>query len=250
MTLSDGTPLDTAAAAANFDSYGLRKLEQNFRPSDVLNSYAKSEVIDPLTVKFTFKKPSSGFLQGTSVIVSGLVAQATWPRRFDELGDATKVIGPGSFVVESQTVGPEILFKAQEDYNWAPKSFAHQGRDCLDEIRLLIVPEDSVRIGALLSGQADVVRQIQAHVKAQITSAGFQLFAPPTRGINNSGVFLPDNPLVADVNVWQALLHGTDTKEIDVTIFSEHYPQETSILAWTAKVYVNLAYKLAFDPVL
>ncbi|WP_426032179.1 ABC transporter substrate-binding protein [Cypionkella sp. TWP1-2-1b2] len=66
LTFSDGTPLDAAAVAANFDSYGVGKPEQNFRPSEVLNNYAKSEVIDPLTVKFTVKKPSPRFLQGTS----------------------------------------------------------------------------------------------------------------------------------------------------------------------------------------
>lgn len=172
VTFSDGTLLDAVAVAANFDSYGLGKPEQNFRPSEVLNNYEKSEVIDPLTVKFTFKKPSPGFLQGTSVIGSGLVSLSTLARKFDELGDASKVIGSGPFVVTSETVGTEILFKVREDYNWAPKSFAHQGRAYLDEIRLLIVPEDSVRIGALLSGQADVVRQIQAYDEAQITAAG------------------------------------------------------------------------------
>ena len=52
------------------------------------------------------------------------------------------------------------------------------------------------------------------------------------------------------MKVRQALLHGTDTKEIVSTIFSAHYPQATSTLAWTAMGYVNLADKLAFDPVL
>ncbi|MEO5616015.1 MAG: ABC transporter substrate-binding protein [Cypionkella sp.] len=63
-------------------------------------------------------------------------------------------------------------------------------------------------------------------------------------------MFRPNNPLVADVKVRQALLHGTDTKEIVSTIFSEHYPKATSILASTAKGYVNLADRLAFDPFL
>ena len=49
-------------------------------------------------------------------------------------------------------------------------------------------------IGVLLSGQADVVPQIQAYDEAQIGSAGFQLFATPTQGINNSVVFRPDTP--------------------------------------------------------
>jgi ABC-type transport system substrate-binding protein len=44
----------------------------------VINNYDRSEVIDPLTVKFYFKKPSPGFLQGTATIGSGLVSLAPW----------------------------------------------------------------------------------------------------------------------------------------------------------------------------
>lgn len=250
VTFSDGTPLDAAAVAANFDSFGLGNPDLNFRPSEVVNNYERSEVIDPLTVKFYFKQPSAGFLQGTSVIGSGLISLSTLARKFDELGDATKVIASGPFVVESEVVGTELVLKAREDYAWAPKGSANQGRAYLDGIRLLVVPEDSVRIGALLSGQADVVRQIQAYDEAQITAAGFTLHAPPTRGINNSIVFRPDNPLVGDVKVRKALLHATDTAEIISTIFSANYPQATSIIASTATGYVNLSDKLKFDPAL
>ncbi|MCA3444685.1 MAG: TIGR04028 family ABC transporter substrate-binding protein [Rhodobacter sp.] len=250
VTFSDGTPLDAAAVAANFDSFGLGNKDLNFRPSEVVNNYDRSEVIDPLTVKFHFKAPSPGFLQGTSVIGSGLISLSTLARKFDELGDATLVIGSGPFVATSQTTGTELVLKAREDYAWGPKNFEHQGRANLDEIRFLIVPEDSVRIGALLSGQADVVRQIQAYDEAQITAAGFNLFAPPTRGINNSVVFRPDNPLVADVRVRQALLHAIDTQEIVDTLFSANYPRATSIIASTAQGYVDLSDKLRFDPVL
>ena len=248
VTFSDGTPLDAAAVAQNFDSFGLGNQDRNFRPSEVVNNYERSEVIDPLTVRFHFKQPSPGFLQGTSVIGSGLVAPATLARSFDELGDATLVIGSGPFVAVSETVGTELVLQAREDYNWGPKNLAHQGRALLDEIRILIVPEDSVRIGALLSGQADVVRQIQAYDEPQIEAAGFNLYAPPTRGINNSVVFRPDNPLVADLRVRQALLHGTDTAEIVSTLFSDNYPRATSILSSKAQGYVDLSAKLAYDP--
>jgi peptide/nickel transport system substrate-binding protein len=250
VTFSDGTPLDAAAVAANFDSFGLGNPDLNFRPSEVVNNYDRSEVIDPLTVRLHFKAPSPGFLQGTSVIGSGLVSLSTLARKFDELGDATKVIGSGPFVAVSQTTGSELVLKAREDYAWGPKNFTHQGRAHLDEIRFLIVPEDSVRIGALLSGQADIVRQIQAYDEAQIEAAGFQLFAPPTRGINNSVVFRPDNPLVADVRVRRALLHATDTQEIVDTLFSANYPRATSIIASSAIGYTDLSSKLAFDPAL
>lgn len=67
VTFSDGTALDAAAVAANFDSFGLGDPDLNFRPSEVVNKYDRSEVIDPLTVRLHFKAPSPGFLQGTTV---------------------------------------------------------------------------------------------------------------------------------------------------------------------------------------
>ena len=59
----------------------------------------RSEVIDPLTVRFYFQRPSPGFLQGTSVIGSGLVSLRTLALPYDQLGDATKIVGSGPFVV-------------------------------------------------------------------------------------------------------------------------------------------------------
>src|SRR5476651_1421288 len=72
VTFSDGTPVDAAAVAKNFDTYGLGNKELKHPVSEVISNYSRSDVIDPLTVKFTFSKPSAGFLQGTSVIGSGL----------------------------------------------------------------------------------------------------------------------------------------------------------------------------------
>ncbi len=247
VTFSDGTPLDASAVAQNFDTFVLGNKERNLPVSEVVNNYERSEVLDPLTVRFHFKAPSPGFLQGTSVIGSGLVSPATLKRNFAELGDARLIVGSGPFVVESETLGTELVLKVREDYDWGPAKLAHKGRAHLDGIRYVIVPEDGVRIGALTSGQGDVVRQIQAYDEDALTSEGFAISAPSTRGVNNSIVFRPDNPLVADVKVRQALLHGTDRQAIVQTLFSKNYPVATSVLASTALGYVDLSDKLRFD---
>jgi peptide/nickel transport system substrate-binding protein len=88
VTFSDGTPLDANAVAKNFDTYGLGNKALNQPVSEVINNYLKSEVIDPLTVKFFFKSPSPGFLQGTSAIGSGLVSLSTLEKNFNQLGSA------------------------------------------------------------------------------------------------------------------------------------------------------------------
>ena len=247
VTFSDGTPLDAAAVAKNYDTYGLGNKELKLPVSEVINNYERSEVVDPLTVKFYFKKPSPGFLQGTSVIGSGLVSLATLARPFEELGDATKIIGSGPFVVTAETLGKELTLTARKDYAWGPAKHAHQGRARLDEIKLIVTPEDSVRIGALLSGQAGFIRQVQAYDEKRVLDQKFAIYAPSTRGVNNSVVFRPDNALVADVKVRKALLHATNTQEIVQTLFSANYPQATSVIASTALGYVNLSAKLGYD---
>ncbi|KML71593.1 TIGR04028 family ABC transporter substrate-binding protein [Pectobacterium peruviense] len=249
VSFSDGTPLDANAVAKNVDTYGLGNTALNQPVSEVINNYLRSEVIDPLTVKFYFKKPSPGFLQGTSAIGSGLVSLSTLERNFNQLGNAKNIIGSGPFVVSSEKLGRELKLTARKDYDWAPVKSKHQGRAYLDGITYLVTPEDSVRIGALVSGQADFIRQIQAYDEKRVQSQGFNLYAPPTRGVNNSVVFRPDNPLVADIRVRKALLHATNTKEIIDTLFSDNYPQARSPLAKTAAGYVDLSSKLTFDPV-
>ncbi|MGG5819057.1 TIGR04028 family ABC transporter substrate-binding protein [Falsiroseomonas sp. HW251] len=247
VTFSDGTPLDAAAVARNFDAFGLGNRDLRLPVSEVIVNYVRSEVVDPLTVRFVFSRPSPGFLQGTSVIGSGLVAARTLAVPFDQLGDATRIIGSGPFVVGRQVLGRELTLNARADYAWGPRNHPHQGRALLDSIRIIVTPEDSVRIGALQAGQAHVIRQIQAYDEAQVAARGFQLFAPSTRGVNNSIAFRPDNPLVADLRVRRALLHATNAREVVDTLFSANYPVATSVIASTARGYVNLAEQLRFD---
>ena len=248
VTFSDGTPVDAAAVAKNFDVFGLGNKELKYPVSEVITNYKGSTVVDPLTVTFHFHKPSVGFLQGTSVIGSGLVSLKTLSLPFDALGDATKIIGSGPFVVASEVLGRELVMTARKDYAWGPKKHPHQGRAILDGIKYVITPEDSVRIGALLAGQAQVIRQVQAYDEKQVLSKGFVIRAPSTRGVNNSIAFRPDNPLVADVRVRRALLHATNAKEIVATLFSANYPQARSVIASTAQGFVDLSARLTYDP--
>lgn len=247
MTFSDGTPLDANAVAKNFDTYGLGNKALRLPVSEVINNYDHSEVIDPLTVKFYFKRSSPGFLQGTATIGSGLVSLSTLNRQYDELGDARHIIGSGPFVVSGETLGREVDLSVRQDYRWGPAKLAQQGRANLDAIKVIVTPEDSVRIGALQAGQADFIRQIQAYDEKQTQDQGFTIHAAPTRGVNDSIAFRPDNPLVADIRVRQALLHATDSKQIVDTLFSANYPQAKSVIASSAAGFVDLSDKLTFD---
>ena len=250
VTFSDGTPLDAAAVAKNFDTYGLGNADLGLTISEAINNYAGSEVVDADTVTFRFSAPAPGFLQATSTINSGLLSPETLDKSLEELGagNATDIVGSGPFVITEEELGTELTLEAREDYDWAPPSFEHQGRAYLDAIHLIVTPEDSVRIGSLLSGQADYIRYVQAFDEARVESSGFDLYAPQTRGVNNALSLRFTNPLLSDIRVRQALVAGVDSQEVVDTIFTGNYPAATSALSASAPGYKDESEHYAYDP--
>ncbi|MEU0563856.1 TIGR04028 family ABC transporter substrate-binding protein [Nonomuraea sp. NPDC005983] len=248
VTFSDGSPLDAAAVAANFDVYGKGDTALKLPPAEFVNNYERSEVVDPHTVRFFFDKPSPGFLQGTSVIGAGLVSKKTISLPYEEQCQLKNVIGSGPFTVEKQVVDEEIDLAARKDYDWAPPSSQHQGRAYLDKIKIIVTPEDNVRVGALTSGQADFVRYVQAYDEKTVKDAGFTIYAEPTRGVNNGLYLRPGNSILRDLDVRKALQAGTNAKEVVDTLFTASYPVATSVLSHLAQGYVDLSKELAYDP--
>ncbi|MEV1002204.1 TIGR04028 family ABC transporter substrate-binding protein [Nonomuraea sp. NPDC050202] len=248
VTFSDGSPLDADAVAANFDVYGLGDEKLKLPVAEFVNNYERSEVIDPLTVRFHFDRPSPGFLQGTSVIGAGLVSKKTISLPYEQQCQLKNIIGSGPFTLKKQILDKEVDLVARKDYDWAPPSSQHQGRAYLDEIKIIVTPEDNVRVGALTSGQADMVRYVQAYDEQTVKDAGFRIHAEPTRGVNNGLYLRPGNSLLKDPDVRTALRLGTNAREIVDTLFTESYPVATSVLSHLAQGYVDLSKELAHDP--
>lgn len=250
VTFSDGTPLDAEAVAANFDLYGKGDPERALIVSEAINNYSHSEVIDDTTVAFHFEAPAPGFLQATATINSGLLHPDTLAGSFEDFapGNSTEVIGTGPFVITEESLGTSLTLTAREDYDWAPPSLEHQGRARLDAVQIEVTPEDSVRVGSLLSGQADVVRYVQAQDEAQVAGAGFDIYAPQTNGVNNSISIRFGHEILSDLRVRQALIAGTNRQEVVDTIYTDHYPLATSTLSSGAAGYLDTSEHLDYDP--
>ncbi|MEV7608038.1 TIGR04028 family ABC transporter substrate-binding protein [Microbacterium sp. NPDC089320] len=250
VTFSDGTPVDAAAVAKNFDTYGLGDPERGLTVSEAINNYASSEVVDDDTVTFRFSAPAPGFLQATSTINSGLLSPETLDGTIEDFGagNAEEIIGAGPFTLTDEKLGTEFTLTAREDYAWAPESAENQGRPYVDAVHVLVTPEDSVRIGSLLAGQADYVRYVQAFDEDRVESAGFTLYAPQTRGVNNSLSLRPENPVLSDIKVRQALVAAVDAQEVVDTLFTENYPVATSVLSQEALGYKDESEHYAYDP--
>lgn len=248
VTFSDGTPLDAAAVAANFDTYGTTNTDLKLPVAEIINNYESSDVIDDTTVTFHFSQPSPGFLQATSVIGAGIVSPKNLGLTYEEQCQIENVIGSGPFVLESEVPEQEVVLAAREDYDWAPPSFEHQGRAYLDKIQIIVTPEAGVRVGALTSGQADIIRKIDPFDEKTVADAGLDFYAPTTNGVNATLNLRMTNSILSDLRVRQALLHGTNVDELISTLLSDGYPKATSVVASNALGYADQSDLLTFDP--
>ncbi|GAB3698394.1 TIGR04028 family ABC transporter substrate-binding protein [Corynebacterium nasicanis] len=239
VTYSDGTPLTPENVVANFDLFGIGDSERMLTSSEQITNYERGEVIDHDTVRFHFSAPAPGFAQATSSFNAGLLADATLELANDGFapGNATGVIGSGPFVITGEQLGTRLTLDACEDYDWAPPAHPHQGRTPLDGIDYVLAAEDSVRVGALVAGQADVARQIEAPVEKHLRDEGIEVVWHGTNGVNNSLSFRFMHPHLRDIRMRQALIHAIDRTEIMHTLFSDSYVPATSALAHTALGY-------------
>lgn len=251
VTFSDGTPLDAAVVAKNFDLYGLGDPSRTLPVSEAVNNYESSEVIDDDTVRFDFTAPAPGFLQATSTITSGILSSETLDRDFEGFaaGSASEIIGSGPFVIASEELGSSITLEARDDYAWAPPSFENQGRPYLDEVQFVVTPENSVRVGALLSGQGHVARKIEPQDEAQVLGAeGFTVDAPQTSGVNNALNLRLREPVMEDIRVRQAIVAAVDRPGLIDSLYTDNYPLATSVLSSSAMGYVDTSEYFEYDP--
>ncbi|WP_198392782.1 TIGR04028 family ABC transporter substrate-binding protein [Brevibacterium yomogidense] len=250
VTYSDGSPLDAENVAQNFDLFGLGDNARGLPISEQITNYAGSDVLDDRTVVFRFDAPSPGFPQATSTMNQGLLSSATLDLDSEGFGPgrATGVATSGPFYIAEEVVGTRLSIRVREDYDWAPPHFEHQGRAYLDGLDYLVNAEYSVRIGALVSGQADGVRDVQAPDEARIVEKGIQLFAQPTNGINNCMTLRQRDPVLSDLRVRRALTAAIDRERIVSKLFTDNYPVATGILARGAAGYVEAPGAWAYDP--
>lgn len=248
VTFSDGTPLDAETVALNFDHMGLGDTELGLASQEFITNYEASEVINEHTVKFTFSAPSPGFLQATSVVGAAIVAKSTAELPYEQQCQLENFVGTGPFTVSDIQPEQQYTLAVREDYDWAPEASEHQGRAYLDEIQMIVTPEDSVRIGALTSNQAHAVRQIQAYDFATLQSQGAELHLAPTNGVNPQFVLRPGHPILEDIQVRQALLAGTDTETAIGSVYQGQFTVATSPLSSGATGYIDLSDQLQYDP--
>ncbi|NQX26558.1 ABC transporter substrate-binding protein [Microbacteriaceae bacterium VKM Ac-2854] len=250
VTFSDGTALDATAVKTAYD--GIVALgAASYLGISYLAGYQSTEVVDDDTVKVTFATPNVSFLQATSTTTLGILSPATYAKTAEErcAGD---LVGSGLFVLDSYVANTEAVLSRRDGYAWPSALVENQGESYLDGIQVSYVPEDSVRVGNLISGGTDLAwprTPISEADQARIEAEGGTIESRSLPG--NAQGYIPNvkngGPL-ADVKVRGAITKAIDYDSYASTVFWDGYPVVSSAYDTSTPSYADNSELLAFDP--
>ncbi|WP_308163957.1 ABC transporter substrate-binding protein [Nonomuraea sediminis] len=161
VTFHDGTPFDAASVKANLDQFRV----SGYNPAVAaiqLRAFDKAEVVSRYQLKITLREPDGLFLDFLASPYSGQVSPKSLKSAKNLKFGGPDLVGTGPFILDRFVQGQEIHYRRNLAYTWPPAGAAHQGPAYLSEITYRLLPEAAVRVGALTSGQVQVIEGVPA----------------------------------------------------------------------------------------
>lgn len=236
VTFTDGEKFNAEAVKANFDHITAEETASAHAASmlGVGTGYESTEVIDEHTVAVNFSKPYAPFLQAASTSLLGFYSPAVLESSADKLktGGPDVTIGTGPFILESYTPDQELVYSANPEYHWAPENASNVGPVAIESLTIRILPENSVRAGAVSEGEADLATNLTPTDVGGL-SDGVEVNSAALPGIPYSLYLNEKNGVFADKKVREAFSLGFDLDSAVETIFDGQFDRAWSILAPT-----------------
>jgi peptide/nickel transport system substrate-binding protein len=245
VTFSDGTPFTADVVKANFDDIIANGAKANAAlPS--FGGYESTTVVDPQTVTVAFSTPNAPFLQAASQVGLSFVAPSTLAVPFEER--ATSAIGTGPYTLESYTKDSEVVLAKRPGYAWGSEARENTGEAHLDQVVFKIIPEASVRTGALQSEQVDVIGGVPPQDIASIRDGGFTIVERANPGVVFGLSVIVDKAPLDDPALRSALALAIDATTVRDAALSDEFAVATSALAATTPSWVDLGDLITSDP--
>jgi len=244
VTFSNGEVFDAAAVKANFDHIVAPETASALA-AGYIAPYVGSTVIDDSTVSVEFSEPFSAFLPSAATAYFGMQAPTTLEQDPAEL--CKVIVGTGPFISEGgYTAQQGISYVRNDDYDWAPETAEHSGAAYLDELQITIVPEDSVRLGSLSSGEVDAIASLPPVNVATVKSdSALYVDSAPAPGGNYNYYPNTESGVFSDIAVREAFREGIDFDTIVESVyFGEFAPANSPIAPNTA--YYNEGQESAY----
>ncbi|MEV6347350.1 ABC transporter substrate-binding protein [Actinoplanes sp. NPDC051851] len=237
VTFSDGTVFDANAVKANIDQ--LRT--PGYAPTVAavqLKNLDTVEVEDASTVVLHLRKADVLILDFLSSPQGAQISPTSLKEARDLKAGGPELAGTGPFILDRYTPGQEVHFTRNPDYDWAPANAGHTGPAYLDEITYRFLKESSVRVGALTSGQVQVIEGVPATDEALITADESLTLE---RGLNSGSAysyyFNTAHAPFDDLRVRQAFREALDVDAVLTGVYRGTAQRAWSVIGPTSPFY-------------
>src|SRR5262245_23363003 len=148
----DGTDFNAEVAQFNFDR--MKTEPKSIRKGEVAN-IGSVEAVDAYTIKLNLKKADASLLATLTDRAGMMISPKVVQERGVELGRNAKGAGTGPFEFVEWIKDDHLLIKRNEQY------WNKQGGPYLDRVRYRPIPDDTVKLQSLQSGEIDVIDYVQ-----------------------------------------------------------------------------------------
>ncbi|MBW6434660.1 ABC transporter substrate-binding protein [Actinoplanes hulinensis] len=237
VSFTDGTKFDATAVKANVDQFAVEGYNPQVQAVQLRN-LDRVEVVDPATVAFHLKQPDVLILDFLSSPQGAQVSPKSLSQAKNLKAGGPELAGTGPFILDRYTAGQEVHFTKNPAYQWAPANAGHTGPAYLDGITYRFLKESSVRVGALTSGQVQVIEGVPATDEALITGNDQLTFA---RGLNSGSAYsyyfnIAHAPF-DDIRVRQAFREAVDVDAVLQGVYRGSATRAWSVIGPTSPFY-------------
>ncbi|MFN4099152.1 MAG: ABC transporter substrate-binding protein [Pararhodobacter sp.] len=207
----DGTPFNAEAVTAGID----RARAPGTQRSNDLNSITDVTVVDEYTVLITTAEPAAQLLSKLAGIGGVIFSPAQVEAMGADIGRAPVCVGPYRFA--NRVAQDSITLERDPGYRLA-SDFA------FDSVIFRIIPDDSVRLANLQSGDVDVIEKLDPSHAGSLSDTSRYTILPNVSPNNQALMFNLDRPgPMQDPRVRRAFELGLDRQAIVDVAFAGQY---------------------------
>jgi peptide/nickel transport system substrate-binding protein len=248
VTFSDGEKFNATAVKTAFD--GIIKLGPLASlGATYLSGYADTKVLSPTKIEVDFSTPNAAFLQATATTTLGILSPKSYLNTPAQraLG---QFWGSGPFVLDKYVPQQTVVLSKRASYAWGSSINTNTGAAYIDKLNVTYIPEESVLVGSLTSGQIDVAWPRNPLTQADqetIKAAGDSVDSAVLPGLTYN-VEANVTGILADPIIRKAVQESIDRKTWASTVFYAGYPAAKSVIDSSTPQWKDESALLAFKP--
>ena len=174
---------------------------------------------DPATVEYELNEPYSDLMLNLASFSMAIHNQDSSSRSTARTTAPRRSTAPDHGALKPGSRAPKRCLRRHDAYRWGPSMYKNKGPVKFEKMVITIVPEDSSRLAAMMSGQFDITHNMPLQFLDQARKAPMLQVqeAKPMHLLNYFG-FKTNRPLVADPRVREAMSIAIKRADIVKTI--------------------------------